>query len=190
MGIENVTLGQRYESFATRTGAAGQEAYQEQFVVLPDSWRALASKPNKTQADLVRLDTEYKKGFLNFGLSYINHLDKKYGNGDGQLTIDEYTKSQMAPLPKEYQNDQKFIQATHNSFHNINVNGGKTIDAKEMTALLSLFDVDVNTAGMNGKIKVYDTMAYSLNLLESPNSSRGQKMQKKITERYVSIFQK
>ena len=190
MAIDSINLGKSYNDFAIRTGAAGQKAYQEQFVVLPDSWRELANKPNKTEADLVRLDTEYKEGFIKFGKSYIDYLDKKFGNNDGELTIDEYTKSQMAPLPKEYQNDQEFIQATHNSFHNINVNGGKTIDAKEMTALLSLFDVDVDTAGMNGKIKVYDTMAYSLNLLESPNSSRGQKMQKKITERYVSIFQK
>ena len=190
MSFNNIGIGQSYEFFATRTGLAGQSAYQEQFTDLSDDWRNLANKPNKTQADLIKLDTEYKKGFINFGKSYITHLDKTYGNGDGSLTIDEYVKSQTNALPEEYKKDAEFIQATKNSFHNINVNGGKTIDEKEMTALLSLFDMDVNTGGLNGKIKVYDTLAFSLSLIESPNSDSGKNMQKKITERYTSIFSK
>ena len=132
------SIGKNYEIFATRTGAAGQKAYQEQFVVLPDSWRELANKQNKTQADFERLDTEYKKGFINFGKSYIEHLDNTYGDGDGELTMDEYVKSQMAPLPDKYKKDAEFIQATINSFNNINVDGGKTLNAKEITALLEL----------------------------------------------------
>ena len=184
------SIGKNYEIFATRTGAAGQKAYQEQFVVLPDSWRELANKQNKTQADFERLDTEYKKGFINFGKSYIEHLDNTYGDGDGELTMDEYVKSQMAPLPDKYKKDAEFIQAAINSFNNINVDGGKTINVKEMTALLSLFDMDVNNGGLNGKIKVYDTLAYSLNLLEDPKGDSGKKIQRKIADRYVSIFSK
>lgn len=183
-------LGQKYEAFATRTGAAGKKAYQEQFVVLGDDWRELANKQNKTQADFDRLDTEYKKGFINFGQSYINHLDKTYGDGNGELTIEEYTKSQMDALPDEYKKDPEFIKATINSFNNINVDGGKTINVKEITALLSLFDMDVNNGGLNGKIKVYDTMAYSLNLLEDPKGDSGKKIQRKIADRYISIFSK
>jgi hypothetical protein len=183
-------LGKSYEIFATKTGAAGQKAYNNQFVVLKDDWRELANKPNKTQAEFERLDAEYKKGFIHFGQSYIDHLDKTYGDGNGELTLDEYTKSQMAPLPDEYKNDAEFIQATINSFNNINVDGGKTINVKEITALLSLFDMDVNNGGLNGKIKVYDTLAYSLNLLEDPKSDSGKKIQRKIADRYVSIFSK
>ena len=94
----------------------------------------------------------------------------------------------MAPLPDKYKNDAEFIQAAKNSFHNINVDGGKTINVKEMTALLSLFDMDVNNGDLNGKIKVYDTLAYSLNLLEDPKGETGKKIQRKIANRYVSIF--
>lgn len=189
MGIDS--LGKNYESFATRTGAAGRSAYQEQFVVLPDSWRELVKKTNKTQADIDRIDSEYKKGFINFGQSYIEHLDKTYGNSNGELTIDEFVKSQMAPLSEEYKNDAEFIQAAKNSFHNINVDGGKTLNAKEMTALLSMFDMDVEKGGgINGKIKVYDTLSLSLNLIESPNSESGKIIKERISERYQSIFSK
>ncbi|MBO5445947.1 hypothetical protein J6A34_00405 [bacterium] len=189
MGIDS--LGKNYEAFATRTGAAGRSAYQEQFVVLPDSWRELVKKPNKTQADIDRIDSEYKKGFINFGQSYIEHLDKTYGNDNGELTIDEFVKSQMAPLSDEYKNDAEFIQAAKNSFHNINVDGGKTLNAKEITALLSMFDMDVEKGGgINGKIKVYDTLSFSLNLIESPNSESGKIIKERISERYQSIFSK
>ena len=185
------SIGKNYEIFATRTGAAGQKAYQEQFVVLPDSWRELANKQNKTQADFERLDTEYKKGFINFGKSYIEHLDNTYGDGDGELTMDEYVKSQMAPLPDKYKKDAEFIQATKNSFNNINVDGGKTLNAKEITALLSMFDMDVEKGGgLNVKIRVYDTLAFSLSLIESPNSESGKVIKERITERYQSIFSK
>lgn len=190
MAIDGINLGKSYNDFAIRTGAAGQKAYQEQFVVLPDSWRELANKPNKTEAEFTRLDTEYKEGFIKFGKSYIDYLDKKFGNDDGELTIDEYVKSQMDPLSDELKNDAEFIQATINSFNNLNIDGGRTINAREMTALLSLFDMDVNNGGLNGKVKAYDTMAYSLNLFNDPETEDGKQIQKKIAKRYISIFSK
>ena len=73
MGIENVSLGQSFNTFATRTGAAGDSAANEKFTVATNT-------------------ENYKPNFINLGKSYTEYLDKTFGNNDGKLTLDEFKK--------------------------------------------------------------------------------------------------
>ena len=138
------TIGARYEAYCNRTALNGSN---EKFKVLPDSWRNKAMAA-KTQQEYQAVHKDYQKGFIEFGKSYVEHIDKKYGNGDRVLTKDEYVKSELAAVPddmKEY--NIYYIQMAENTFENMNVdktkyNNKQAIDAKEMAAVLSMFDAD------------------------------------------------
>lgn len=171
MGIENVSLGQSFNTFATRTGAAGDSAANEKFTVATNT-------------------ENYKPNFINLGKSYTEYLDKTFGNNDGKLTLDEFKKSQLAPLSDRDKKNKQLIQATENTFNNINLNDDKVIDAKEMTALLALFDQDYEQMTIDGQIKAKDIGYHSMDLCEKPSSFYAKSAKQELKSIYQSIFSK
>ena len=171
MGIENISLGQNFNNFLISTGAAGDAAANKKFTV-------------------VKNYNQYKDSFINLGTSYIQYLDKTFGNNDGNLTLEEFKKSQLAPLSEKDKKNKKFIQATENTFNNINLNDDKVIDAKEMTALLGLFDQDYEKMEFDGQIKAGDVYYHSLDLTEKPGTFYAKSAKQELKQRYLSIFSK
>ena len=153
------------------------------FNVLGSAWDNLV----KSGASASELDKAYRNGFIKLGKTYITHLDKTYGDGKGNLTLQEYIKSELAKLPLEYKNDPEFIQAAQNIANNINVDGNTIIDEKEMAAVLSVFDKDCENGNLNGKINGYDYAAYSMCLIEG-NNKIGKAIRQHITNRYNQMF--
>ncbi len=71
------------------------------FDVLPDEWRILANKKDKSSEEFNRMEKMYREGFLQLGNSYVQYIDKKYGNGDGKLSVDEYVNMEFQTLPED-----------------------------------------------------------------------------------------
>ena len=93
---ENAIIGKILNGTITTEEQRAAEYFKvtnQTFEVLPDEYRQLANKKNKTPAEIQKMKDMYKNGFLNFGASYIEHIDNEYGNNDDKLTVDEFVKS-------------------------------------------------------------------------------------------------
>ncbi len=179
-----------------KTEAEWKERYEtdsnQSFDVLPAEWRILADKKDKTEDEYKRLDEMYREGFLQLGNSYVEYIDKKYGNGDGKLEKSEYIKYELSELPEEYKEFANPEDA-ENIFNHINIDRNDNIDGKEMAAVLSMFDMSVGLLGdkpgkINGKIKAVDMNANNLNLVKPSSSEDGKKMDAKIKGMYEFLF--
>lgn len=154
------------------------------FDVTGDEYRALASKKNKTPEEIQQMKDLYKEGFLKFGTSYTAFLDKKYGNGDGILTKEEYINSEMQDIPeelKEFANPQD----AENIFSHIDLNKDGKISPEEMATLGSMVDMSVGlegdkAGGVNGKIKACDLNANMLNMVKPSDTTGGRAMDNKM----------
>lgn len=124
------------------------------------------------------------------GTSYTQYLDKTFGNNDGKLTLDEFKKSQLAPLSDKDKKNKQFIEATENTFNNMDLNNDKYIDAKEMTALLTIFDQDYEKMEYDGQIKASDITYHSLDLCEKPGTFYAKSAKQELGSIYNSIFSK
>ena len=151
------------------------ETYGKSFDVLPDSWRELAAKKDKTEAELKQMAREYQEGFTNLGDEYVRYLDANFGNGDGVLTESEYAAYEIDDAPDEMKNEAN--ELAHNAFSHLDLNKDNKIDKKEMASLFSMFDMSVGlmgdkAGGINGKIKAVDFASYSMNL-SKPSGTEG-----------------
>ena len=171
MGIENITFGQSFNDFTTRVGKAGDSASNEKFSVATNA-------------------NNYKPNFINLGTSYTEYLGKKFGNGDKKLTLEEFKKSQLAPLSDKDKKNKTFIKATENTFNNINLNNDTFIDAKEMTALLALFDQNYESMEIDGQINARDITYHTLELSENPSNFYAKSAKQELKSIYQSIFSK
>jgi len=113
------------------------------------------------------VETRYMELVKNFGKSFIRDIDKKYGDGNGQLTYAEFEKYQMEDIPSDADAEtKKAMKASIKiAYDRLNLNGGDTIDEKEMTALLASMDYDKNN-NVNGRITVDDYTKWSALLAE------------------------
>ena len=135
--------------------------------ITDDSWRALAGKKNKTEAEKRQLDVQYKSNIKQLGKAYTLYADKTFGNGDGVLTEAEYAAFESADMPEILKNDPEAKQVTKNAFKHLDLNKNGNIDHEEMAAYLHAIDFgteDGKSNGLNGKISAYDFMANSLAL--------------------------
>ena len=162
------------------------------FDVTGDEYRTLAGKQNRTPEETQKAMQLYKDGFLKFGTSYTAYLDKKYGNGDGVLTKEEYINSEMQDLPKELKEFANPKDA-ENVFSHIDINKDEKISPEEMAAFGSVLDMSVGlegdkAGGINGKIKACDMNANMMNMVKSSDTTGGRAMDNKMKTMHNFLF--
>ena len=167
------------------------ETNGKSFEVLSDSWRELAAKKDKTEAEYQQMAKEYQEGFTNLGDEYVRYLDANFGNGDGELTESEYAAYEYNEAPDEMKEDSK--ELSHNAFSHLDLNKDKKIDKKEMAAAFSMFDMSVGlmgdkAGGINGKIKAVDFTSHSMNLTKPSGSEGGDATDSKLKNMYEFLF--
>lgn len=180
--------GADFKAFSQELSSSERPDLQKQFDVLGDDWRELANKKNKSEAEITRMQNEYQQGFLKFGESYMKHVDKTYGDGDGNLTEEEFVNSEISALPDEYKQDEEFTVMSKNAFTHIDINKDGIIDRKEMATFMSLQDMDVNNGGINGRIKAYDMQSISLNMMKPSTEEGGKAMDTRMKSMYKFLF--
>lgn len=130
-------------------------------VLVTEEWRDMARKGDEKTGE------KYQELVKEFGAEYIKQLDKKFGNGDGVLTFDEYFKSEVGDIPADSPEDEvkEMRDMIKVAFNRINLDGNKYIDTKEMTALIGAMDYDSDSR-VDGCITIKDFMGWSINLGE------------------------
>ena len=127
-------------------------------LVTPE-WRQMANNGDSKTGE------KYQELVKDFGSQYIKQLDKKYGNGDGILTFEEYYKSEIVDIPADA--DKEVVEEMKNSikraYKRLDIDGSGSIDAKEMTTLFAAMDYDENS-NVNGCITINDYMRTSVQL--------------------------
>ena len=64
----------------------------EPFDITPDSWRALANKPDKTPGDIEKLDRIFKESVYELAESYLLFIARQTANMTGKLDYTQYEK--------------------------------------------------------------------------------------------------
>lgn len=128
--------------------------------------------------DNAQIDSAYKKAFTDLGASFTSALDNKGGNGDGSLTLEEFKASGLY-------DSKNGDAAIEKAFKNLDINGDKKIDAKEMAAFLRLADNSVNPSekgGDNARLDAYSLTARFM-AMENPE------MKNNIQTAYKHLFE-
>ena len=110
---------------------------------------------------------EYTKDLSNLSKSYLADIDKSVGNGDGEISVDEYInykmKSQnLANANAEQKSDA--MKLGQISFSKLDQNGDNKLDWKEMAAGFATFDSDStgkSKKDLDGKITSEDFATWS-----------------------------
>ncbi len=163
------------------------------FEVLPDEYRLLADKMNKTPEEIQKMKDMYKNGFLNFGESYIKHIDGKYGNNDNKLTVDEFVKSQLDESIQGELSLNEQREMARNIFEHLDINNDGVADKKEVAAMMSMFDMSIGHNGdkagkIDGKIKAVDYNGKALNLVKPSTEEGGTAMDSQMNIMYNFLF--
>lgn len=169
----------------------------QQFEVLTDEYRNLASKKNKTPEEIRKMQDMYRDGFLKFGGEFVTYIDQKYGNNDGKLTQNEYVNYEVSSFDKKYVKELNINPSVGaaNIFAHMDCNDDNQVDVKEMAATLSMFDVSLGlngdkAGGINGKIKVQDFHGNVTNLIKPSSDPKGEAMDEKVQMMYNFLFSK
>lgn len=87
---------------------------------------------------------KYRTAVSELGKSYLANMDKISGNGDGKVTLEEFTKHQMAELGENATDEQKANakQRAQFAFSKIDQNGDGYADWKELAATFATYDQD------------------------------------------------
>lgn len=145
----------------TMVEASKNDKREDGVVLVTEEWRDMARKGDEKTGE------KYQELVKEFGAEYIKQLDKKFGNGDGVLTFDEYFNSEVGDIPADAPKDEvkEMKDMIKIAFNRINLDGNKHIDAKEMTALLAAMDYD-DDSRVDGCITIKDFMGWSIQLGE------------------------
>ena len=135
----NVELGEAFaliiNDMVVQSGITNPKA--EQFDVVPDSWRKLASKPDKTPDEIKELDTTFKEEIQSLAESYLLFMARETRNLTGKLDYAQYEQYDVMNKP-EYLTKIK-IQIK-NAFKKISAHGEPTgdnlIDKSDMAAFV------------------------------------------------------
>ena len=88
----NAELGEAFalilDDMITQSGIQNPDS--EPFDVLPDSWRALADKPNKTPDDIKTLDKSLKSEIYSLAESFLLYIARETRNLTGKLEYQQY----------------------------------------------------------------------------------------------------
>ena len=88
----NVELGEAFalilSDMVVQSGITNPES--EPFDVVPDSWRKLAAKPEKTPDDIRKLDLSFKEEIQSLAESYLLFMARETRNLTGKLDYAQY----------------------------------------------------------------------------------------------------
>ena len=88
----NSELGEAFayelDNLVYQTGITNPKA--EPYQVMPESWRKLAAKPDKTQEEIQELDRRIKEEVNNLAISYLFYMAKETKNLTGKLEYQQY----------------------------------------------------------------------------------------------------
>lgn len=119
---------------------------------------------------------EYIKDVSNLSKSYLADIDKSVGNGDGEISVDEYINYEMKSQNLANANAEQKSDAMklgQIAFSKLDQNGDNKLDWKEMAAAFATFDTDtanISKDKRDGKITSEDHEKWSL-YLENQNSN-------------------
>ena len=119
---------------------------------------------------------EYIKDVSNLSKSYLADIDKSVGNGDGEISVDEYINYEMKSQNLANANAEQKSYAMklgQIAFSKLDQNGDNKLDWKEMAAAFATFDTDtanISKDKRDGKITSEDHEKWSL-YLENQNSN-------------------
>lgn len=193
---EKALLGKILNGYISSEEQRTQEHFRisnQTFEVLPDEYRLLADKKNKTPEEIEKMKDMYKNGFLNFGESYIKHIDGKYGNNDNKLTVDEFVKSQLDESIQGELSLNEQREMARNIFEHLDINNDGVADKKEVAAMMSMFDMSIGHNGdkagkIDGKIKAVDYNGKALNLVKPSTEEGGAAMDSQMNIMYNFLF--
>lgn len=90
----NLELGEAFaiivNDMVTPIGKVNPEA--QPFETVPPSWKKLASKPDKNEKDIKKLDEVLKQALYELAESYILYMAARVQNKTGKITYEEYEK--------------------------------------------------------------------------------------------------
>jgi len=144
----NVELGEGFaliiNDMVVQSGITNPRA--EMFDVVPDSWRKLANKPDKTPDEIEKLDTMFKEEILLLAESYLLFIARETRNLTGQIDYMQYENFMLKYRFGHYDvmNRPEYLAKIKvqikNAFVKIANHGEKTndnlIDKKDMAAYL------------------------------------------------------
>ena len=172
----------------------------EQLSSIPDLtvMKLLEMMPKEQRQEMMKqlnqkMKDMYKNGFLNFGASYIKHIDNEYGNSDDKLTADEFVKSQLDTSMEDELSLSEQQAMARNIFSHIDINKDGVADKKEVAAMMSMFDMSIGhngdkAGGIDGKIKAVDYNGKALNLLKPSSEEGGAAMDSQMEIMYNFLF--
>jgi len=175
---------EKMEDVASDLGYEKSKTHNEEkhgVLMVDEEWRAMAREGHS--------DTEkrYMELVKKFGKDFIKGIDKKHGNGNGKLTYAEFEKYQMEDVPQDADKETKkaMKESAKIAFDRLNLNGGRTIDQKEITAFLAAMDYD-KVSNVNGRITVDDFTRWSVQLADEEKND----LDKLLKDRYEAFFDK
>lgn len=186
----NVELGEAFAliiaDMVMQTGITNPKA--EPFDVVPDSWRKLADKPDKTQEDFHTLDKTFKEEVELLAQSYLLFMARETRNLTGKLDYAQYEAYMLKYRFGRYDvmNKPEYLNKIKvqikNAFKKIAAhgepNGDNLIDKHDMAAFIyaistkSRRDENNNFLGfqINGLIKPEDYAVNESNLFEADDN--------------------
>lgn len=160
----------------------------EPFDVVPDSWRALAAKPDKTPQDIEKLDKTFKEEIQTLAESYLLFIARQTRNLTGKLDYAQYEAFMLKYRFGKYDvmNRPDYLAKIkgqiRNAFNKLSAHGEQSgdnlIDKKDMAAFIyalstrSRRDANNNFAGfeINGLIKPEEYAVNENNLFEAEDN--------------------
>lgn len=133
-------------SIDTKQGEAFEAAMKEEnkdFKFVNDAWENANNKEEKTDAEKKQINDAYNASATNAGKSYISYLDKKYGNNDGEMSLDEYTDYLIETrLGKDATSEDKadMREMAQTAFATLDLDENQKIGYKEMSSVIGFLD--------------------------------------------------
>jgi len=183
----NAELGEAFalilHDMVMQSGITNPDA--EAFDVVPDSWRKLAAKPNKTPEDIKQLDDTFKSEVCSLAESYLLFMARETRNLTGKIEYQQYEtfllkyrfgRYDVMNKP-EYMNEvKKQIRIAFNKIaaHG-ETNGDNLIDKHDMAAFIFAISTNARRDSnnkflgfeINGLIKPEDYAVNEKNLFEA-----------------------
>lgn len=189
---EEIKLGEQiHKTFDSFVGPDGNPT-DKSLDVVSDSWRTLAGKKNRTDAENAQLDKEYTEGMKKMGSAYVSYIDSKFGDGSGVLSKEEYFSFESEDIPADLRNDPTAMKdiktMQENAFKHLDINQDGAIDKKEMAAYFHALDFGTEEGksnGANGQISAYDYAVNSAFNLPDPNENM---LDQKLSYTYKKLF--
>jgi hypothetical protein len=186
----NAELGEAFalilDDMITQSGIYNPQS--EPFDVTPDSWRALANKPNKTPEEIKNLDDSLKSEIYSLAESFLLYMARETRNLTGKLEYQQYEAYMLKHRFGRYDvmNKPEYISQVkvkiRNAFNKISAHGEQSgddlIDKHDMAAFIyalttrSRRDTNGNFAGfeINGFIKPEEYAVSEHDLFESADN--------------------